>query len=107
MRYYKLMGRLAVPCADLTEWGVWFQSADRHVARTEIGPMIVSTVFLGLDHRIGPGPPLLFETMIFDDGDDGYQARCETWVEAERHHAEAVELAQARLAGANRLIAGT
>lgn len=30
----------------------------------------VSTVFLGLDHQWGDGPPLIFETMVFADGDD-------------------------------------
>jgi hypothetical protein len=28
----------------------------------------VSTVWLGLDHNFGDGPPLIFETMIFGDG---------------------------------------
>jgi len=26
----------------------------------------VSTVWLGLNHRWGPGPPLIFETMVFE-----------------------------------------
>ena len=49
-----------------------------------IGPLWVSTVFLGLDHR--HGDPLLFETMIFDGGKDDYQVRTSTWGQAEAAH---------------------
>src|SRR6187401_652293 len=44
---------------------------------------IVSTVFLGLDHSWGHGPPLLYETMVFDPGGD--EAGC--WRESNRHAA--------------------
>jgi hypothetical protein len=37
----------------------------RWVARTELSGGIVSTVWLGLDHGFGAGPPLIFETMYF------------------------------------------
>jgi hypothetical protein len=38
----------------------------RRVALTEVGPYMVSTVWLGLDHEWRPGhPPLIFETMTF------------------------------------------
>lgn len=30
----------------------------------------LSTVWLGLDHRFGDGPPLIFETMVFPNSDD-------------------------------------
>src|SRR5258706_13563526 len=43
----------------------WFQTSDRHVAKTDFGDVRVSTVFLGFDRSFGQGPPLLFETMIF------------------------------------------
>ena len=43
----------------------------RIIARDEVGPFTVSTVFLVLDHRmIGEGPPLLYETMVFDPADN-------------------------------------
>ena len=29
----------------------------------------VSTVWLGLDHRFGEGAPVIFETMVFPEGD--------------------------------------
>lgn len=52
----------------------------------------VSTVFLGLDHQWGQGPPLLFETMVFsdDEGLDDYQDRCSTWEQALLMHAHTV-----------------
>ena len=51
---------------DLLKWGHWLDTADRKVARTNIGKIIISTVFLGLDHRfIGNGKPILYETMVF------------------------------------------
>ena len=37
------------------------------VARTDLGPLYVSTVWLGLDHGHGyGGPPIIFETMVFE-----------------------------------------
>lgn len=39
----------------------------RRVARTMVGELCVSTVWLGLDHNYRP-PPLIFETMVFDEG---------------------------------------
>ena len=54
----------------------------------------VSTVFLGLDHNWGDGPPLLFESMIFwpDNPDlDQQMARYSTWHEAEQGHERLVE----------------
>ena len=31
---------------------------------------VVSTVWLGLDHQFGDGPPLIFETMVFPSNED-------------------------------------
>lgn len=50
----------------------------------------VSTVWLGTDHQWGDGPPLLFETMVFD-GDTPADRLMERWSterEARRGHAE-------------------
>lgn len=79
--------------ATLQEWGNWFNTADRHVDRTQINGKDVSTVFLGLDHNYGPGTtPVLFETMIFGlDGHDEYCERYCTWEEAEAGHAKAIQ----------------
>jgi hypothetical protein len=41
----------------------------------------VSTVFLGLDHSFGNGPPVLWETMVF--GADGDEQHCERYTSFE------------------------
>jgi len=78
--------------ADVMTWGRWFENADnRIVAKTKIGGIVVSTVCLGIDHNfMGSGPPLLFETMIFDGDGGGDCWRCSTWQEAEAQHARVV-----------------
>lgn len=48
--------------------------------------ILVSTVFLGLDHRYGDGPPLLFESMIFGGPLSGEQRRYSTKAEALAGH---------------------
>ena len=89
---YILEGRIPVP-ADLCTWAQWYETATRHVADTWVTPNVrVSTVFLGLDHQWGDGPPLLFETMVFHAGDGQKQWRWSTWHEAEQGHEAAVVL---------------
>ena len=79
---------------SLLEWAEWMERAieaqpDRHIVqKTTIGDHEVSTVFLGLDHNWGSGPPLLWETMVFPECDEcdrystlaearaGHQAMC-------------------------------
>lgn len=57
---------------SLVVWAEWLENMERRiVARSYYqrhGKRIfASTVFIGLDHRFfGNGPPLLFETMVFD-----------------------------------------
>lgn len=64
---------------------------DRVVSKDELpGGVLVSTVFLGLDHSFGSGPPILFETMIFGGPHDGYQERYSSWDEAEKGHKKAL-----------------
>lgn len=89
---YILEGRKAVP-VDLMTWATWIEKGDRIVAKTSMGDVRISTVFLGLDHSFGDGPPLLFETMIFGGKHDQYQERCSTWEEAEAMHKKACEIA--------------
>ena len=50
---------------DSAAWGRWFEAADRIVAQDTVCGVRVSTVFLGLDHNVGEGAPLLWETMTF------------------------------------------
>ena len=83
---YILKGKKPVPCRDLLTWARWIETADRQVGYSEQGDVWVSTVFLGLDHSFGSGPPLLFETMAFM-GEHGFeQDRYSTWEEAEQGH---------------------
>jgi hypothetical protein len=93
--YYILEDKKVVE-ATLDEWSHWFEnnSSARVVSYTEFPESQVSTVFLGLDHRysFSRNPPLVFETMVFDDySDDIYMRRCSTWEEAEEMHEKAVE----------------
>ena len=39
----------------------------------------ISTVFLGVDHQFGPGPPLLYETMVFPVTEDGHTSYIEAY----------------------------
>lgn len=84
-------GHTPILCEDTKEWGKQFEK-NRHVGDDTIDLVRISTVFLGLDHQWGDGPPLLFETMIFGGPHDQYQMRCSTWDEAIKQHVETVNL---------------
>jgi len=86
--------------ASLLEWAEWFENYDnRQVARHEIGPLVVSTVCLGLDHSFGDGgPPVLFETMVFHNGEDRAQYRAYTWEDALECHNSIVAFLMAGVA---------
>jgi hypothetical protein len=61
---------------DTYAWAVWFQAHDRSLARTSIPVdedtnLVVSTVFLGVDHAFdytGKSAPVLWETMVSGGG---------------------------------------
>ena len=84
--YYKLEGHTPVECSSGMEWAAWFKKANRHVAKDTIKGVDISTVFIGLDHSFGGGPPLLFETMVFGGELDQEMERYGTWEEAEAGH---------------------
>lgn len=67
-------------------------SEDWIIARDTVGDAVVSTVFLGLDHQFGDGPPLVFETMIFGGEHDQEQWRYSTIEEAREGHDRAVQI---------------
>lgn len=90
---YILKDHEAVPCDDLMEWAKWFEKGNRRVAEDVRGDIRVSTIFLGMNHNWGDGPPLLFETMIFGGEHDLYQDRYATWNEAVDGHKKACALA--------------
>lgn len=67
-RHYILLPDRTIVEVDMMEWAHWFETADRHIGLTVTEFHTISTIFLGLDHRFGfgNGPPILFETMVFD-----------------------------------------
>jgi hypothetical protein len=73
---------------SLAAWASTFGAEDNHVADdTVLVPIRVSTVYLGLDHSFGSGPPLIFETMIFGASTMGWADRYSTEAEALAGHA--------------------
>jgi hypothetical protein len=84
------------PEPDLLMWARWFEQGNRKIAHDDLsGGVLVSTVFLGLDHSFGGvGPPILFETMIFGGEHDGYMDRYRTREEALAGHAKALRIAK-------------
>jgi len=92
------------------DWAKWYETANRSIARDEFRrksgeteEVVVSTVFLGIDHSFGfDSEPLLYETMIFGmkfDGEndyEGYQVRYSTLEEALNGHAKAITIAAKR-----------
>lgn len=76
-------------CPD--RWGEWMEhSPDRLVMHTKVDEVLVSTVFLGIDHAFNGGEPVLFETMIFGGIHDQYQMRYTSLLLAEQGHVLAV-----------------
>jgi len=76
-----------VPEGDegLMLWAERFETDKRIVAQDQVGNKWISTVFLGIDHGFD-GPPLLFETMVFEDDVAGDMWRYSTWDEAMEGH---------------------
>ena len=118
---YILDGQTPVQESDTIKWSKWFESNERQVKRdiiytpektykfviskhpitnkptrtrvfyTKDIEVLISTVFLGLDHSWNGGEPLLFETMIFGGKYDGEMCRCSTWQQAEIMHNDVIE----------------
>ncbi len=95
MFYYALdENRNPVPVSVL-EWEFKFDDDARIVKQETVSGIYVSTVFVGVDYSFGMGgPPLVFETMAFDDrGDMSDNIVCHryaTWNEALKGHNEIV-----------------
>lgn len=95
-RYYKLDGNGNHIACDAVEWARWFKDEDaRVIARNHVwDDVLVSTIFLGIDHRFGVGDAVLYETMIFDQSGgrshELYQERYSTRQEALEGHRKAI-----------------
>ena len=107
MTYYYILDENNKPQAsELSEWAAWLEEGvDRkRVDLYARGSFRVSTVFLGLDHGLGDiGPPVLWETMIFDREDgplDQRQERYTSHVDAVEGHKKAVALVEKATWGA-------
>jgi len=86
--YYRLDARHHVLPATTKDFVALMEGDPeaRRVAEDTVDGKWVSTVFLGLDHQYGDGPPLVFETMVFHDGDGREEWRYSTWDEAVTGH---------------------
>ena len=90
---WMLIDGKAVPATDLIEWARWIETGhkERVVAKTQVGDGEVSTVFLGLDHNFGEGPPVLWETMVFGGPLDEETERYTSREDAKAGHAAMVK----------------
>jgi|GraSoiStandDraft_50_1057286.scaffolds.fasta_scaffold1036429_1 hypothetical protein len=88
-----------VPERDLSRWGAWFESAPNRVLERDHlpGDVLVSTVFLGIDHNFSDrGSPLLWETMILGGPHNGYCQRYASRKAALAGHQTGVEIARGK-----------
>lgn len=62
----------------LEDWGRALDDIEsRRIAETTLSDgKYVSTVWIGLDHSFGQGPPLIFETMVFGSENDRSDVDC-------------------------------
>ena len=70
---------------------LFLDNSRRIVAKTDTSNGQVSTVFLVHNHQWGSGPPLIYETMIFNGTFAGAQWRYSTREQAEAHHKYVVD----------------
>lgn len=91
-RYYVLDDRGEPLPVDLKTWAIWFDCGIRRIGLDGFGLTTVSTVFLGLDHAWAGGPPVLWETCVFQapDGHD-HVRRYTSRAEAEEGHKEVLK----------------
>ena len=100
MSYYDRQGNPV----EMMTWAKDFEDGDNRIVKQDYaGPWWISTVFLGLDHSFGDGPPLIFETMVFaaEDGKvtsyaDEYCERYTSEASALEGHERALEWARER-----------
>lgn len=94
---YIMVGREIMPMGGVEEYADNLSTdQNRRIAKDEIGGILVSTVFLGVDHGMDRDIPVLFETMLFPGENnweelEGYTRRYSSIDEAEEGHEEIVE----------------
>lgn len=81
------------------EFAELYEDAEyRQICLDHHDDVVISTVWLGIDHAFGTSPrPIIFETMIFGGDEHGYQRRYATEDAARCGH---IEIMETLLAGA-------
>jgi hypothetical protein len=91
MTYYILDNDYNPIETDIISWGK-YMSTNKRVSWQNRDGVVVSTVFLGIDHSHELGSkPVLFETMVFEGEFDGEMERYCTWDEAKAGHEKMAE----------------
>lgn len=93
---FTLQGRRPVRTRYTEHWHHWFDAADRTVACTRSGSIIISTQFTGRNFAPAGAHPLLFETLVArQDFSDFCWRWYSTWWAAEEGHEELVRAVKA------------
>lgn len=90
-KFYGLDGQLI----SIEEWGNLMVSGKKILAQDNVGDYLVSTALLGVDLRlhIHEGTkPIIFETIVFKDGNEEYIERYYTKEEAFQGHKDAIKM---------------
>lgn len=98
---YVLQGHEPRPARSWDEYAQFVSDFNNMCVRQDSldGELLVSTVFLGLDHSLYAERPVLFETMVFGPTRYHlYQRRYCTWDEAVEGHAETLKMVQDEIA---------
>lgn len=98
---YKLNDKREVEPVDILEWGQWMAESreERQVALDQIGPVTVSTAFVGLNLSVGMIKPAYFETLVqLPIAGGNLTKRYATWAEAEEGHKVAMDEVRAFVA---------
>lgn len=67
------------------------------VQQDHIDNWLVSTVWLGVDYQFGDGPPIIFETKIFDQSQQGLQEAAESYERGRKAAMESFGIEMAKL----------
>lgn len=89
--FYKLLAdKTFEKCSSLLEAEMMFRDPNRILRQDKINDKFVSTVFLVIDHSGLGYPPILFETIVFDEFDKVEEEcrRYSNYDEAMRGHKE-------------------
>lgn len=82
-----------IRATDVIEWAKAFENdGKRLVAQETEGEFFISTVFLGINMAFFDGPPMVFETMVFDTERQSVDMeRYASWEDAEAGHKMIIE----------------